>query len=67
VKRRGQAKRKPDPKFKVGDRVWSRQHERMVEIRSIVWDDQFWTWGYFFRGLPMYWLEYNLRAKGPKK
>jgi hypothetical protein len=55
------AKRKP-PKFRVGQRVWSKFHQRRVMIRKIVWDSEFNLPGYFFHGLPMYWLEYNLKA-----
>jgi len=60
-----QFRRKRNPKFEVGEHVWSRQHERIVTIRKIVWDQDYRMWGYFFRGLPMYWLEYNLSRKVP--
>jgi hypothetical protein len=49
------------PKFRVGQKVWSRQHDRSVTIRKIVMDRDYKIPGYYFKGLPMYWLEYNLR------
>lgn len=49
------------PKFSVGQQVWSRQHGKRVRIRKIVFDTGHRLYGYFFHGLPMYWLEYNLR------
>ncbi len=52
-----------NPKFRVGQRVWSRMHNRTVTIRKIVWDRDYKLHGYFLEGLPMYWLEYNLRIK----
>jgi hypothetical protein len=51
------------PKFRVGQRVWSKMHNRMVTIKEVVWDRDHSLHGYFLEGLPMYWLEYNLRIR----
>lgn len=61
-----QFRRRREPKFHVGETVWSRIHEKFLEVRVIVWDDDYRMWGYFLRGVPMYWLEYNLRRDAPK-
>ena len=63
---------KRKPKFRVGELVFSRMHERNATIRKVVFDQQFEMYGYFLSGLPMYWLEYNLRPltkreRGPER
>ena len=54
-------KAKAGPKFRAGDKVRSRFHDKVVTVRKVVWDEEYQIYGYFLSGLPMYWLEYNLR------
>ena len=48
-------------KYGVGDKVRSRMHGKVCTVRKVVWDMDYQLYGYFFKGHPMYWLEYNLR------
>ena len=49
------------PKFQVGDRIFSKNHRKILTISGRCFDAEDGVYRYLFRGYPMVWNENGLR------